>query len=292
MKNILMYMCTITCFVHLLHAKTEKTFFLPRSHGINLPMENATWNEFLSRNTEDQFGTNFAITPFYQASLNRGDLGKYFGVQHKQVFSLHSGTGGDVRGTYLIHDATTAAGNDINLAMIEISPRQKASGLRFDYYQNLEKIMSNLFLKVNLTMVDERNDLQLHIKSGSQSTLFLNYFKGKISQHADGTGIISGQAHSSAQEILNRAKIDKHNQTTGVADIDALFGYNIFKKENYTTSVHLGISIPTSNEPNGTQVFEPIIGTANHWALIAECKGTAKLWKHRSHNLKFNMILQ
>ena len=292
LKKLVTYFFIVTCFVQTLHTKTEKTFLLPRSHGINLPLEYTAWNEFLSRNTEDQFGTNFAVTPFYQASVNTNDLGRYFGVQHKHTFSLHSGTGGDVRGTYLIHDAATAQAGDINLATIELSPKQKATGLRFDYFQNLEKIMSNLFVKVNVTIVDERNDLQLHIKQGSQQSKFLEYFKGNISADANSNGIFSGNASSSAQEKLRRATIDKHNQTTGVADIDALFGYTLCKNNSFNAAIHIGLSIPTSNEPNGVKVFEPIIGNANHWATVAEGRGHVTLWRRRSHNLKFNVVLQ
>ena len=271
---------------------TEKTFFLPRSHGVNLPMEYTAWNEFLSQNTEEQFGTNFQVVPFYQESLNGTDLGKYFGVKNKISFNLHSGQEGDVRGTYIIHDATTAAGN-VNLATIEIYPHQKATGIRFDYFQNLERVMENLYLKVAIPIIFLKNTMNLKIKEGTAKDTFLDYFKGKIDIDFDSAGIISGQAHNSAQESLTHAKIphDYDYTAVDVADIDIIFGYNVLNNNRYKASINLGFSFPTGEEPSGFYVFESIVGGGNHWSLNAGINSNATMWKHKSKNLKLNFAL-
>ena len=61
---------------------------MPRSHGVNLPMEYTTFNELIQTKDEDRFGANFQITGFYSDSTNETDLGKYFGTANKNNFSM------------------------------------------------------------------------------------------------------------------------------------------------------------------------------------------------------------
>ncbi len=272
------------------NTKTEKTFFLPRSHGVNLAMEYSTWKELLEKNTIDQFGTNFQATPFYQESINASYFGKYFGVKHKRIFKLNASQENDVRGTYIIHD-TVAARSNSNLATIQLDPKQRVYGLRLDYFQNLEKLMEGLYLKVAIPIISVKNNLHFIVSDGTQKDLFLEYFKGNVYQKRDGNGLISNQPHSSSQKKLTRALIDKENDTVGVAEIGVIAGYNLFEHPKYASSIMLGLDFPTSDEPDGINVFEPMPGNANHWAMVFGLDASAKLWEGIDKNLKINFAI-
>ena len=59
---------------------TDKTFLMPRPHGVNLAMEKTTWHKQTDIIDDDKFGGTIQATGFYDKSDNKKDLGTYFGV--------------------------------------------------------------------------------------------------------------------------------------------------------------------------------------------------------------------
>ena len=86
MKKILNGALALALIAGSASAATNKTFLMPRSHGVNLAMEYTTWNELLQTKDEDRFGANFQVTGFYSQSTNESDIGKYFGIKSKNSF--------------------------------------------------------------------------------------------------------------------------------------------------------------------------------------------------------------
>src|SRR3990172_8830732 len=72
-----------------LEAHTNKTFLMPRPHGVNLPMEYTTFCELINRKAEDKFGGNFQVTGFYQASTDGDDVAKYFLFKNQSTIQLN-----------------------------------------------------------------------------------------------------------------------------------------------------------------------------------------------------------
>ena len=56
---------------------TDKTFLMPRPHGVNLAMESTTWHRQTDLIDEDKWGGTIQLTGFYDRSTNKNDLGKY-----------------------------------------------------------------------------------------------------------------------------------------------------------------------------------------------------------------------
>ena len=265
-------------------ADTNKTFLMPRSHGVNMAMEYTTWNELVNMDKEDRFGANFQVIGFYQGSTDDNDRGKYFGVNDKNDFSFKQATGYDVYSPWVIHhaqanDAGVVAGDTANL---KIDADQDAYGAKIFYYQDLEKILKGLYLKANLPIVHVQNDLNLKVSdpSGITSTNVFDYFKGSF------TGLANG-----AQEKLAYSKIDGSQSTTSVADIDIALGYKFLDKENYHMSVNLGFTIPTGTKADGVYLWEPIVGNGKHWALGAGLDFGATLWDKDDQNIKLAIAL-
>ncbi len=267
-------------------AATNKTFLMPRSHGVNLAMEYTTWNELLQTKDEDRFGANFQITGFYSQSTNQSDIGKYFGVKDKNILDLRTtAANADVIGTYIIHDVAQAGAANA-IAKIKLEPEQKAYGVRIDYYQDLEKILKGLYLKVALPVVHVENDVQLTVFGEADAATkadIISYFKGTY----EGA---KNQANDNGAK-LTHAKVDGARNTTGVADIDFVLGYKFLDKEKYHMSINLGLTIPVGDEADGVYMFEPIVGNGNHWAFGGGLDFGVKLWDDEDQNIKINAAL-
>jgi len=61
----------------------NKTFLMPRSHGVNLAMEHtAGWTDLIMKDRDESFGGNVQIIPFYMSGDDCG-LAEYFTCSNK-----------------------------------------------------------------------------------------------------------------------------------------------------------------------------------------------------------------
>ena len=289
MKNILKSLLIFGIFVAPLRGASNKTFFLPRSHGVNLAMEYTTWHELLQIKSNEDYTTHFQLTAFYMDSREADDLGRYFGVSNKFNFTVNDQAAQDVIGRWIIH-ARNSANQD--WATIKLSPKQNAYGARLDFYQGLNKILDGLYFKAALPIVNVDNDLRMHITAAgadpeqvAAKAVLEDYFKGRYAVAANGNNGITGAA-GCGQAALTHGKIDGSQNTTGIADIDLVLGYKAFDKEKYHVAVNLGLTIPTGTTPTGEYLFEAVVGNGNHWGLGAGLDFMARLWGDDEKNIK------
>ncbi|MBD3273016.1 hypothetical protein GF385_01540 [Candidatus Dependentiae bacterium] len=268
-------------------ATTNKTFLMPRSQGVNLPMEYSTYNELINHKN-DFFGAHFQVVPFYMESSDSSDLGKYFGTNNRSNVRLDDAaavTAGTADFDYnlLIHDNAATAG----VGTVDLSPELQAYGARIDYYQCLEKILDGLYLKVALPIVHVDNDVHITTAVTTASNNFTaanlsSYFQGNFS-------VAAGNADS--QAALTYAKMSGSHSETSVADIDFVLGYKIFDKDNYYVALNLGLTIPVGNDSDGRWVFEPIVGNGDHWGFGGGLDASVKLWEDGDQNIKLTAVV-
>lgn len=282
LKGLLVAMLAVSATVQ---AHTNKTFLLPRSHGVNLPMEISTFCELVHRKDADKFGANFQAVGFYSGTTNEKETGEYFGIlKDKETFSLkYAAAGADIGskdnidlGLFIHRQAGAAADG----ASITLKPSSETWGVRFDYHQDLEKLLKGLYLKVVVPVVHVENDMGLKVEStvAANKTALENFLKGTLTEAAVGA--------ANSQKKLTNALIDGKNSTTGVADIDVVLGYNFVQKEKYHAGINLGFTIPTGDDADGKHAFEAIAGNGDHWAFGAGLCGGARVWGDHDHNVK------
>lgn len=290
-----------------IHAHTNKTFLNPRSHGVNLPLEYSSFNELINRKCEDKFGGNFQITGFYQATTNDGDLAKYFLFNNKNPVTIQRSavapdttisTVQDLDLGYLIHDNKSTSAKS---ATISLDPQQTAWGLRFDYHQDLDKILKGLYLKASLPVVHVENDLKINVVSadsfadntvgaGTGPTVkatLLNYLNGSFENAAT-----AGGAETNKQSKLANAKILGSQADTGVADIDIAVGYKFLNKECYYAAIALSCIIPTGEEADGVVAFDALVGNGKHFGLGGDLMAQSRVWGDYCHNLKIDLWMK
>ena len=290
MKKLLKSLVLFALVFSSVKASTNKTTLLPRSHGVNLAMEYTTWNELLQMKDDDRFGAHFQATVFYQDSTDDDDLGKYFGVRGKNYFQIAS-TGvalanRDVESRHILHDNVPAGAPFF--AHVKLEPEQTAWGVRIDYYQDLEKLLKGLYLKVALPIVNVDNDVNFRVITGTDgapatAANLRTFFNGTLAE----AGIATGDG----QLRLTHAKFTGSHSETSVADIDVVLGYKFLDKEKYHMSINLGLTIPVGTDPDGVYVFEPVVGNGDHWAFGAGLDFGAKLWEDGDQNIKFTTAL-
>ncbi len=290
MKKLLKGFLVLSLFAVGVKAATNKTFTLPRSHGVNLAMEYTTWNELLQTKDDDRFGANFQIVPFYQDSSESDGLGKYFGYKNLNVFNIKSinhvvspfDAAKDIDYQYVTHRSVDIAHTN---AQVKYDPEQEAYGVRIDYYQDLEKILTGLYLKVVIPIVHVENDMRLSVTADTGFLGAKVNGLNKVIRYFNGDYSVAAGEHD-AQKALTHAKMKGDNDTTGVADIDIVLGYKFLDKEKYHMSINLGLTIPTGDDADGDYLFEAIVGNGNHWALGFGLDFGAKLWEDGDQNIK------
>lgn len=290
-KGLLVAMLAVSATVQ---ASTNKTFLLPRSHGVNLPMELSTFNQLIHRKAADKFGANFQAVGFFSRTADEEDTGKYFGIKNKSTFNLTKtaaagagiGSTADAELGFFVHDRadTITAGG---AATVNLHPKQEAWGVRFDYFQDLEKIVKGLYLKATVPVVHVENNVELKVTGAAAAqTALQNFLQGKA------TGVAGNDAAGvNNQALLDHMKMDGKNDSTGVADIDVVLGYNFLNKDCHHVGINIGFTIPTGDEADSVHAFEAIVGNGNHWAFGAGLDAMFRAWGNEDHNVKVTAAL-
>lgn len=283
---------------------TNKTFLMPRSHGVNLPMEATTFGELTHRRAKDAFGGNLQVSGFYSASTNGEEQAKYFLFDNAKKVTFKpeaAGATADAEGwlDFVLHDAAAGAAqlNANTRASLELNPEQTAYGVRFDYHQDLSKILRGLYLRASLPVAHVENKVNVtYTSAGAQvpntvSGLAVATDAGVILKDYL-AGTFANTAARNASVKLTNALISGAQSETGVADIDVQLGYKVLDKANYHMALALGLTIPTGNEADGKYLFQPIVGNGKHFGLGGDVCAGARVWGDMDHNLRLSMHLR
>jgi hypothetical protein len=281
---------------------TNNTFLMPRPTGVDLPMEYCTFESLIGRKAEDKFGGNFQVTGFYKDSNNGSDLAKYFLINNKSTINLNQVAAAPANNTtsspvdfdlrYIVHDPHLNA-HDLN-ANVSLDPEIDSYGVRFDYHQDLDKILKGLYLKASLPVACVETNAKINVSStGSYdaNTIDTAAFavKDAVTTFFNGTYYNTNEY---AQTELNHAMITGSHDETGVADIDIALGYKFLNKPSYYASLAIAITIPTGNDADGVYMFEPIVGNGQHFGLGGDLNAQARVWGDCEHNLKINLFMK
>ena len=257
--------------------KTNKTFLMPRSINTNLAMQMSNWHSFIYRSQEQYFGSNFQMSLYYQHSNNGKDLSKYFMFGGKNSLNVGTAAGKDVN-PYNFNLRSTYVGS------FSFKPEQQVWGSRFDFYQDLYKILKGLYISFAAPVVNVENDPGLRENITTEGDA--HFGPNTITQAFAGHKLTSDWS-----ERWQYGKIDGKKTECGLADIDVKLGYKIWDKKVFKLSANLGLTVPTGNKAEGVYFFEPIVGNGKHWALGGGLDTTIRLWKNEEATKKLLFYL-
>lgn len=291
----------------------NQTFLNPRSHGVNLALENVNgWQKLIHRKgADDTFGGNFQVIGYYMASTDEEELGEYFApathptdnplkdndFNFGSVVGDTAPTAQTLNFRNFVHQTANPNGPQ-ELVKLSLNPEQRAYGVTLNYHQDLDKILKGLYFKINVPIVNVENSIDPEYAAGAAGTVpladvttasnALDALKG----YFDGT--YSNAVAANAQDALKFLKFGAKNNedsSTGVADIDFILGYYFLYKNKYRLAVNMGFTIPTGDDAECKKLFEAIVGNGDHWALGAGFDGGATMWHDGDHSLTFHSAL-
>lgn len=266
-------------------AHTEQTYLNLRSANVNLPMENTTFYERTQMKLEGRFGGNLQVTGFYGETHN--DFGSYFGIDGKSKYTLKYSAPAPAKSTvddfdlgYILHSHDQVAGD----ATVSLDPKSKSYGARFDYYQNMDKLLKGLYLKVNTTVVCVKNEMEASVNSSNAD------IQHHLSEFLKGDYANTTAADGNLQSKLTHGLMKGEHSETGLADIDVILGYKFLYKDKYHFGINLAITIPTGNDADGVEMFEPVYGNHSHFGFGGGLDAHANLWTKDEQNIKLNFM--
>jgi len=303
MKNMLRSLLVTALAISAAHvnAHTNKTFLNPRTQDVSLSSEQASFYDLMKTNHMDRFGGNFQVTGYYSESTNKNDLGKYFAPKDASSFTAQIGgalAAGAIDLGQMIHDASAARGAAAQNNTISLQPVTRTYGVNFDYAQCLGKILDGLYLGVKLPVQKVENDMGLSV-TGPQADAIKKYLAGNLSAATlAGAGVApgllggAGQVNdwNSSQAALSALKINGKQSVTGIADIDVTLGYNFIRNEDWKAGLGIDLGIPTGNNVDGKNLFEPVYGSA-HWSLGLNAHVCGTVWRGDNQKLSVHAKL-
>jgi hypothetical protein len=298
-------------------AHTAHTYLARRPHNVNLPMELTSFYERTQLKLENRFGGNLQAVVFYGET--NSNIGDYFScpgcckteccpttcttgccpttcnpcceggytLQRADVAACPTTAVQDFDLGYILHKYNNTGGTlTTDKSVVALDPSQKSWGLRFDYYQNMDKLLKGLYLKANMTFVDVKNCMNLCV-SGDAKDELIKFFSGKAVTETAG----NKQSPLCKALIGDACGCGDCNSASGIADIDVILGYKFLYKDKYHFGINLGITIPTGNDPDGKYLFEPIYGNHGHFGFGGGLDAHANLWTKKDQNIKLNFAL-
>ncbi len=242
---------------NFIYSYTEKTF-LSLTNSLHKP----TTLSFDSQKEKPRF--LLEVTPFYKQSMNKKDVGKYFGVNDKDeiTFGPSIQQEKDIYYRYLIKDPTDHQIQD----NLKLEPSFKSWGVELATYYNIHK---KLFIECKTQLEQVTTNLHAKFLQTQEQTNYLQRFFA---------GTYEDNTSNHLQAILKYAKIKNKQKNSGLADIQATLGLNIINEPTKHFSIATYLSIPTGKKPNSEYLFEPIYGNNHHLGLGLNISGNNVIW--------------
>ena len=250
-----------------------RTTFIPRSPGSNTARRIAGWYEYLP-GCDDRVWGNLSLTVEYAQSFKSERIAQYlFGST-----CLHfSGSQVPNRSTRdLLADnfglPTTFVGT------VCFKPKIKNVIVDLMFHIGLDEWHEGLYFKTYFPIVNARWDIGLHCNEiNNQSRTTLPTFPPCYMDTATSPAVqnireaLSGTATfgNEAVPIMFGEFACDHVHKTGIGDIEMILGWNTLLTPTAHAGPYIITVVPTSNKPNGTVVFEPLLGNGHLWELGA-----------------------
>lgn len=273
-------------------------YYSIRSQSVDAARELAGWTQQVNLFNKESFYSTVALTPEYTHSFrSRNITSCLFDTCEDCPTITVSGSRVADRGPndwladyfYLPTDFKST---------FRIQPSITNLMLDFNFYFGLDGLANGLFFRVHAPLVQTRWDLDFCETVSVQGTnthpagYFTPLAMPASSLLNNFTEYAAGYAPDSLGEVLFQplqyANITNDSHTRSrLAEIQAVLGWNFLQDEDYHLGAGVRFAAPTGNAPDGTYLFEPVVGNGKHWELGAHLTTHAQLWRseNEAHSL-------
>lgn len=286
------------CFAQSLTAKNITTF-IPRSQGANTARELVGWQRQLYQNYCENYAV-VAVAAEYTRSMNTAPIAKH--LFNSTCLTFSGSTRDDRKPTDILADYFGLP-TDFH-GTLEIKPRIENYIIDIEWYFGLDAWIPGLFLRVHAPITHTKWNLELdscvscadkfrgcptfpacYMSTNPLPTQNLTATPPDPAVCPNDFNISplyqnnNGCATSSLKEALSGnfmfgdmrqpwqfGKFDFCGRDkTGLADIDAIIGFNFLHNQYAHFGAFVLTVIPTGNRPKGKYIFEPLVGNGKHW---------------------------
>ncbi len=294
------------------YAHSRKTFLMPRPVGMNKAMEFSPWDSRLYDVSQDNkcIHSRVQVTPFYQHSTNRSEIGEYFGIgncknsftvgqrydfaQDRPLSSPLLPTPAEVEGALLSGSTERDLVGSSFAGTVHWRPDQEVWGARFDleYFKNPQ---NGFFFKMVLPVASVSNSMNMCIENDKKIKIELARSHGSVAasdaQEFTLTDFFAGKVkitkdRGNLRDPLTKSKITGRHTQGGLADLDVILGYRHNCEGNKHVAGNIRVTVPTGNRVEGCYLFEPVLGNGHHMGLgfgldagwQVWCNKNARVW--------------
>jgi hypothetical protein len=257
----------------------NKTFLTPRPPNANMSIETSMWHSHISNEIGNKYGMTLQISPFYQESTNKKAIGKYFGIDGKNVITISNSDTADFPANSIVHNPNHSQQNPSPIdAKVTINPKHRVSGALLGLFYDLSSVTNGLFLKAILPIVNVDTKVNLCTSGITQEEGYelRDYFRGDLVQ----------TDANRQQAALTAAKIRGRKGRFCTSDALVTLGYNFLEGQDHYAGISIGVTIPASTRADGKLIFEPLTGNGDHLGLHFGADAAAVVWEHKNFSLE------
>ena len=299
-----------SCFAIALLASTAaiqadsvygRPFFLARPQEANLGREMVGNYEVEHRYDMDEFYGSLEVAIGGGNNFSKDKIGKY-------LFFNSSGSNSMLFGNAAY--GGNAATTDLDVSAVNfVLPNQgfyntvvanpKVSNIYgdFRFYLGFDEWVKGLYLKVGLPVVRTKYNVNLTETSTGTgcTTMAAGIFDAASKANPNKTVAEAWDGQYTLGDITENQTygrvISGGRPKTRLSDIPLDIGWDFIRKERGHFGLFIRCVFPTGNKPDGTYLFEPIVGNGKHWELGGGLTSNIVLWDKdvdQSFNLEIN----
>jgi len=280
-------------------------YFSVRSQSVNQPRLMVGMVDQVHRIDIEKFYGTFSIIPGYSQSFRDSSIAKC-------LFGRSLQTCGDCPAIKISGSQVSDRGSCDWLAdyfglspkfqsTVRFEPKIKTATVDFAFHVGLDEWVSGLWLRVWAPFVHTRWDLNVCESSVTKGDIGYDagYFTGTTDDPFGAVPVDNLLNNALAFfrqgktpnlgtgftfEPLRSCKwgdcgCDGALTQDGLADLRFGLGWNFFQDDDYHIGLGIMAAAPTGNRPDGTVLFEPMVGNGNHWEVGAMWTSHVIFWR-------------
>lgn len=268
-----------------------KSFFLPRSQGVNAARDIVGWHHFINHTDTSGFYGAFAITPEYNRAYKTRTIAEYF--FGTDVLCI-SGSTVSNRGYNDILADYFGLPTDYQ-SQVTVLPKIQNALVDFACYFGWGPFYVQIHSPYvwNQTQIELKEDISLIGSDIFYPTFYMA--QAPIIPPAENfkQAMAGGFTWGDVSTGLEFGKIACNSLSEKMfADVDIAIGWNFLRRERGLIGSSLRMTIPTGTKPSSRYLLEPLIGNGHHWQVGVGVNAQGLLWEkdaEQSVNLFFDI---
>jgi hypothetical protein len=258
------------------------SIFVPRSQSVNAVRYEVGWHPYIHRADYDNWYAAFAITPEFTKSFHPDHIAEaLFGTDTLFITGSQVDSRGpnDILADYFGLSTTFRS-------CVLLEPKIKNFISTFSLYVGFDGWIPGLYFMIHAPAVWTLWHFKMDetvFDSGVETPYPAQYMAADevTAPYRSFMEALSGtKTFGQMTEPLAAGKVCCNGQSKGgLSDLILVLGYDIVSRPGGYAGLNLRCAAPTGSRPDGTFLFEPLIGNGKHWEFGVGFSGRVLVWE-------------